>query len=85
MDKMLDKYLNILSKLDAKVERFKEEDDDERRLKFIQMVTEAEKGRVRADMAHDIGAITAARLVENLDPDFTFEDFLAEFDRVVSS
>lgn len=40
MDKMLDKYLNILSKLDAKVERFKEE-DDERRLKFIQMVTEA--------------------------------------------
>lgn len=84
MDKMLDKYLNILSRLDVKVEKFKEEDDDERRLKFIQMATEAEKGRVRADMIHDIGAITAAHLVKNLDIDFTFEDFLAEFDRLVS-
>ena len=84
MEKMLEKYLRISAELDAKVESFLEEDENEQRFRFLKMAAEAEKGRLKADMIQDIGPVTAAFLVSKLDSDFTFEDFLAEFDRIFS-
>ena len=83
MSKLLAKYTKKIEDLDKTFKKHSKRTRDEKQIKFMKMILDAAKGKVRSDMIEDLGPAVGAVVVQKLDPGFTFEDFLKEADRLL--
>lgn len=84
MGKLLSYYREKIEKLDAIAEKARKEYPDAKRVRLLEMVADAGKGKIKADIFEDLGPLVGAAVVKKLGSDFTFEDFLTEADKLLS-
>ena len=82
MGKMLSKYQKAIAGFEAGIALHVEKADEKYR-HFISMVAEDKKGEIRVNAIKEIGPLVVYMAVDKLDSGFTFEELLAEVDRVL--
>ena len=83
MGKLLDEYQNKVETMEALFVKDSKGEASENALRFARMLMVARKGQIRLHFAREMGPILINKALERCDPDFTFEDVLAEVDRML--